>query len=295
VFWLIKDIFPISVNVSLTGLQNVPIRKLPAVIAEIENPQVIIWYSGEDGLTERSRCFYQDNFLNLLAYIMQERQYHVYFYYCRAWKGLKDRNVSLVAPIESFAFPSLCVPYTVIQASDFFTFLLFDREDVREERMFLNETLINEKFIWDISFNSLLNGIIFNVLLPHDSVLGGSRVLFQDSARAYSALRYIEGLWLIREIIMRTFELSTLSILYSTNPINIVCVLPSSGEIPEYMYYCPNGNVKHFRSDVSDFLLLNSLIKLGNQTVNIYFWGFEYMCGRCTRPYEFTPEDTLLV
>ncbi len=70
------------------------LRKVAAnILATVDSPNIIIWYSGEDGLTKRSKEFYETNLNSILKQLYiplnKRKPYSLFLYDLSAWRGLK--------------------------------------------------------------------------------------------------------------------------------------------------------------------------------------------------------------
>jgi hypothetical protein len=286
-FYCVQNLKSIPTVSVFVKKQTGSIRHIPQSITEerITNPQIIIWFSGEDGLTIRCNDFYQRNFIVRLSRAQAEGglggPFALYLYDLSAWAGLCNRELFL---LRRRLGPVVLGPnQQVIYSADFWRFL----SHVQEQEAELFRFVCTRPFVWRASADKRDNHLTLGDVAPWLNWLGAD-VMTKDTAKSYSVIQYLEGLYLIREVIYRQLALE------KTPEVNIVFVLPSSG-FAEYRYYCPERNTEAFSQDVRAFLVCAPLIRETDIHINIYFYGFEYSCAGTTRPYTRVLADDELV
>jgi hypothetical protein len=107
-------------------------------------------------------------------------------------------------------------------------------------------------------------------------------IAFYDTAKAYSALQYVEGIWLASEIILR-------NLVAGKRKIKLFFLLPK-GEID---YYRSNKKTPDdsFQQDLCNFLELILDENNGDVQVQLSFQEFEYCAMGTTRPYVRVKSD----
>ena len=280
----------------IKGEQRLYLQNIPGLLNKenITYPQCVIWYGGQCGLTERTRDFYKENFFDPLEKEPNNMDFTIWLYDLHAWKGLCDASVSVAKTyckaIEKYATQDK--KYIAKPANEFF--LALGNATPNEKEFFIE--VLKRAFVWNISSKFKTKGIkCNNIDLPRWL---GDVILRKDTMEVYSALQYIEGLWLVREIVKNQIHTAPKKL------INIVYILPG-GDNPEASYYIDKGNPEDvFAADVKHLLEIDATIKVQETRVQIYFYGFNYsppieMCGilKCAganRPWVYFQGDVLI-
>jgi len=279
---------PIVKGVSFCAADGSPALKgkIQKILSQTDNPQIIVWFSGEDGLSIRGVDFYNKNLIKRLE--QKRLTYNLYLYDLYAWVGLKGDAQRLFAcnPILKNTPKNPLVSF--LYSANFFLGLF----DARDKDFFASifQTL-ERKFIFDCSQKYIqmdplkyLNKRSFlDIGSKIESVpefLMQTENAAKDTGLLYSALQYLEGLWLTREIV-RT------NIFRGNRSINIIFLLPKG----ESTYYRPsNGNSEYFRSDLEYFLRTDlRILQLADLNITVCFKEFEYSANGTSRPYVWVP------
>lgn len=258
-----------EINVKvIEAIPDSSISDIPQILLskKIANPQCIIKYGGQDGLTVRSRDFYKNNFFKIISYLFKAKPYTIWSQDLYAWKGLSDPFVSL----ESATCKAIdnTLPddphYLILHSSSFFKSL--KNFTPAEENLFIN--ILQRNFLWKWSDKFEPKGITGkNIKLPEWL---GETLLQKDTMQLQGALQYLEILWLMREVVREQISLSNL------HTVNIALILPG-GKEPEIAYYLDNTHnpTDLFALDIQKLLATDGNPEMG-KTVNIYFFGFLY-------------------
>lgn len=272
------------------------------------NPQMIVWYSGEDGLTKRCFDFYQSQLINkLYSGENKNKDWCLYLYDLWAWRGLKCSLDVLLDQKQGMRW--LDEHSEVIPSGTFFASLLHNDSFMAAFfKKIMDDTLKEgpRAFIFDKSktypdnhqsFIGLFKG--YNQgsscsLLAHPAFLypktgtGG----FKDTAKSYSALQYLEGLWLAIQMIQQNVN-------NGIRNIQLFFILPTG----ETDYYRPMNNNQEQNPFCDD---LKKLVKWYygkvHPRVDIHFLEFDYTHQyryfnqkerKTKRPYKLVETDTL--
>lgn len=282
----------------IDGSQRLYLKNVPELLqkVDISNPQCILWYSGQYGLTVRSRDFYEKNFITPMNILFNEKTYSIWLYDLFAWRGFYDPSVSLKNSICKSVYSAIAQYERCVGKSSNEFFLALHKANSAEKDFVIN-ILETRQFVWDGSEKFKPRGIsCYNIDLP--SWLGG-KFLRKDTMEMYSALQYIEGLWLAREIVQEA-----MSNKLNNNLVNIVFLLPGDDE-PEASYYIAKNNPNEvFASDIKLLVQCSDNLRIKEIDVNIYFYGFNYcppieICGilklkRSHCPWVFFHGDELV-
>jgi len=240
---------------SADGLRKV-INKLRTTA---QQPTLVIWYSGEDGLTRRSYDFYTDNFGNT------DFCKRVICYELSAWKALKD-------PRTDARTTTINIPYT-FPSCRFFSWL----EQLSPIEAGCVAQILQRNFIWkkSSSFASKPNGRTLDQIIRYPETLAPF-FKNKDTALIYSALQYLEGLFLCVTLIKQ-------------GSTNIIFILPD-GENDYYLSQRPAST--EFCDDLA--MLLPATQTIPNAPVNVRFQEFTYNSNGCKRPYLPCTSDTIM-
>ena len=121
------------------------------ILKEITNPNIIVWYSGEDGLTTRSKEFYDKNLITPLKQVntspQNRRPFQLYLYDLNGWNVLKDQEESRSIALESVIQDCKYHNTQSIASKDFFQWLC----TLHKEQISAISSMLNRPFIWKIS------------------------------------------------------------------------------------------------------------------------------------------------
>lgn len=220
----------------------------------LENPHVVLWYSGESGLTAEGAQFYNTEILSRLTTPGKFLLYDL-----AAWESLRKKKVATdvksrtAQTIERSAHDRI----TPIHSADFFSYL--KKEDRAPVIQHINQVILKKHELYTNSESRKTNGILIKEKLPHATL---SAIQDLDTAHAYSALQYLEGLFLINQIISSAPSAS-----------NVVFLLPND----EYKYY----TAPDLAQDIKTVLQTDSL----QHSVNVQFMCFKFGSSISERPY----------
>lgn len=285
------------VTVTTVGKTGKSITNNLSTLDQMNQPNIITWYSGEDGLTKRSAHFYQ-KLCNGLENLAQKNKkttqwtYRLYLYDLWAWRYLRKQKSALTEPdySGSILFNNRQSKklknerWQLLFSSDFFSWLA----SLTNAESTLFKKILDRPGPWDLSkkllFNKIVqpNGISIKTSFLKDlTFLSKASQLENDTAEVYSALQYLEGLYLALDIATKAMQKN------SETPISIILLLPAG----EADYYLLNDNGKSFGQDLSNLLMMQkNVIK---QPLKIIFIPFTYQ-GPCTkRPYTLVKSDSL--
>ncbi|MFA6527222.1 MAG: hypothetical protein WCT20_02245 [Candidatus Babeliales bacterium] len=263
----------------IDGSQRLYLKNVPELLHKVDlvNPQCILWYSGQYGLTKRSRDFYENNFITPMVVAFDKQVYGVWLYDLYAWAGLRDASIPLSSAVFKPMYPIIArYKKCTGKASNEF-FMALHAANQAEQGLILN-ILETRHFVWNGSEGFEARGIsCYAIDLP--PWLGG-KFLSKDTMEVYSALQYIESLWLVREIVRKKIISDD-----AKNPVNVVFLLPG-GEESESNYYIDKSNPNEvYAQDIKGLIECDENLKLEHDVeVNVYFYGFNYsppieICG----------------
>lgn len=264
------------------------------ILEEINNPTIVVWYSGEDGLTKRSKDFYEKNLITPLKQVntslCNRKPFQLYLYDLNAWNILKGQDQSkLSVPLESIITDCYCGYYNVqlLSSKGFFQWLY----TLNKEQINVTCNMLKRSFIWKKSNEYCNNKIILNQDPLYKKTLSDvidikdypdkfkQYFAAKDNAYVYSALQYLEAFFITQKL-FQSEDFSKRSIVF---------LLPGD----EYTYYTDttNKSCTALQEDLNDFLKVSLLNT--SQQFQLYFYGFKYSHNGCTRPYLKTKSDSL--
>lgn len=221
----------------------------------MKDPQVYLWYIGCNGFRTESASFYKDL---LTAFL--ERKIKCNLYDLTAWGAFKETRFRLeqsnknVERINSLALGCL----QAIKSSDFFLWLKNENNTKTSE--YLKSTVLVRKEIFKPSESredtKVTLGEVFNRNCPVFE-----KEYDRNSAKAYSAVQYIEGYYLIQKAVETRLDQEI---------INIVFALPND----EWKFYAKEEGC--FANDIHELLQATFGDKLKGKRVNIFFSCFKY-------------------
>lgn len=253
-------------NVNYT---QVTAKMLAQEIAKINNPQVIFWYIGAYGLREDGVKYYRKDLTKLLGSSATCQLYDL-----TAWAPFSSKesdnsiqsfnqNADL---INQFAIPQI----QCIKSCDFFNWLIRSKEIEKKE---LQKILQKRSFIYRASESYTDNqrtiGEIFKWQCPPLADL-----YEQKSSKCYSAIQYMEGIYLVKSLTKKALEKDP-----DSKEINLVFALPND----EDRYYRDQDN--SFAEDIKALLQEDFGNQLKNKKVNVTFLTFGYTNQPSSRPY----------
>ncbi len=235
------------------------------LIGKYKMPEVIFWYIGANGFRQPGVAYYREDF-QMIANLGNESRCSLYD--LSAWGGLRKKQVSLdsvnpnVTRINDFgikwirAFPS----------SEFFSWL--KTPQTAEIGQYLKETVFKRQWIFDRSKEvETVNINIGEVFEENCPLL--EPFYKNDCAKMYSALQYIEGLYLIDKVVDEALA-------SGRTEIDLIIALPNN----EWQYYLDDN--QSFEEDIRAILRMK---KIETLQLNIEFCFFKYGKKTSFRPY----------
>lgn len=280
-----------SVKVTRGKTKKISLKTLitKKIIPTINNPHVVVWYSGEDGLTERSFIFYDRNLIRQLknqrdALNKKNQNPRFYLYDLSAWKGLRDAETSFdtqynMAPVLERI--NNAQSFDELYAADFFAFIDSCDEQVAQ---CISDIMLKREFIWQISAqNNQRTHKLNNYQLASSSYrpIALEKFLSTDTFLLYSALQYLEGIYLSLLFIKKNRG--------SLDNLNIVFAL-QRGESDYYFDEQDIGS-NSFQEDLIKLLSLEAELSDTQGNVNIYFFEFDYNSPGTNAPYNMLSDD----
>ena len=254
--------------------------RLIDAIRKINNPQVIFWYIGVYGFREQGKNYYRKD----LTKILQTSEADCYLYDLTAWlpfspKGSDGAIDSLnqnAELINRFAIPRI----KCLKSCDYFNWLISCQPG---QIMTILKRILKRPFIYKISesFPPSIKSIgdIFKRQCP---LL--EDMYEQTASKCYSALQYLEGIYLIQTLVKEAIEKDPFS-----NEINVVFALPNK----EYLYFRDETN--SLVEDVKDTLDEKCKEMLKGKKINLQFCCFRYGDGEGNRPYNAGAKNTEMI
>lgn len=262
------------------------------ILEEIPNPNIVVWYSGEDGLTVRSKDFYEKNLIVPLKQVnispQSRKTFQLCLYDLGAWNILKkDRQSERAAPLEVIIKNQKYCNTKPVSSEDFFQWL----SNLKKQHVNTICDVLKHSFIWRISseycdkqiklnrnpsYNKTLSEVIDIKDYPNEFQ---KYFIAKDNAYIYSALQYLEAFFITQK----------LSQSKSSDPCNIVFLLPGD----EYTYYTDKTDISCTALQEDLNLFFTAFSYDAPQRISIYFYGFRYLHNGCQRPYLKINDDKL--
>ncbi len=251
-------------------------------IQPLDNPQLIVWGIGEQGLPARGAQFYQQNVLQPL----RERfgsDYRCFFYDLSAWRGLRDKSVDLrthqFCTNQSLQTQNTST-ITALPSCSFFQWLTEQTDSAPDQQTVLQlRKSLARPCLWQLSKTLLKSGKIkenghkLQETPLANSTIFNADLLQENTAAAYSALQYLEALYLTQKIVQQNIGLGNYSM-------DILFLLPQDKKSNELDYYNPE-NPTQFQQDLQAILPVKCFTRA--ITTNVYFKSF--VCENDKRPY----------
>lgn len=285
---IVEYLFPdltVVFKKNLLFKQNSNCPNMFAEIAKLANPQVILWYIGPQGFKEEGANFCRDRVRNMLKL---PNKPECYLYDLTAWGAFAEIERTInevnanVNVINDFAIERLrCFPSQDILQS-------MQKEENGKIVKYVQDIVSQRSFIFKASENQdPVNKTVLEVFNGCCPMLNGycpilqgrekvkTEILKLDAAKAYSAVQYIEGLYLVERMIKECLR-------KGLPEINIVFALPEN----EWKYY--QDSSQSFFADLAVFLKERFGKVLLGKTVNVMFYTFScppkryYLAGNKT-------------
>lgn len=233
--------------------------------------QIIVWYSGVNGLNKESVCFYREKIFNP---IKTKVKCTFWLLDLCAWKAFtypgfdisnKDENIQKISFFKSTFLE-------VIYSSEIFHRMnaLKSKKKNRFLEKVLEKKSIYRKSSYFKNSNIILNDIFkngFNFL---------SKIKSMDSNKAYSAIQYLEIFFIIEKILSRSTKKN----------VKLIFLLPND----EIEFYFLENN--RFNKDLKCFLNLYGFKNKFN-SLKIEFISFEFGKKLIHRPYS-NPRNSMI-
>lgn len=236
-------------------------------INHVANSHIFLWYIGSHGLKEAGVQFYKEK---IKAILISPQTLSCNLVDFSSWGAFTNPRAKITAQhccvekINRFQIEKLkCIP-----ASKIFQEIINTKQESINN--YFKKRLVEMEWLFENSHSFKESTIkirdIFNQNCP---IFEGIYDL--DANRCYSAVQYIEGCFLISEIVKNNLD--------QQHPINVVFALPND----EAKYY--RGDSSSFEKDIS--FLLNEQFgeRLDGREVTINFFNFEYGTETFHRPY----------
>lgn len=264
---IVMDYIPPQVAVAYK--KNLSREQLVDAIGRVENPQVVLFYIGEYGFREEGVNYYKKDIKKIMQ---QKNQASCCLYDLTAWGALKDPTKRVgdfnpnVAVINDFALPRI----TSLPSSRFFFWLQAERD--AKIISYMNETILKRDFIKEKSKGRAETAIIVAQLF-NQTVPALEAISLEDCNTQYSTLQYVEGLFLVDQLVAKTLA-------NAAGCINIVFALPND----EWKYYEDQNN--SFAADIAFMIERRYGRKAANLQINVMFYTFKWgLDPTRSRPY----------
>jgi hypothetical protein len=257
----LKNITPIDVNIEFQS--NLSREGLLKKVQQLGRSQVIFWYIGENGIAGETVNYYS-KYISALS-----NRSVCWLYDLTAWRALKSKERSLtttnpnVEVINGHNLPNC----RALPSSDFFRWI--QQENNPEVNSYIKDVVLKNPFVVQASKNYQYNRSIGEVFETNCPIL--EEQYGEDAGKIYSALQYIEAIYLIERLVK--VELQNL-----TQAITIVFALPND----ESKYY--QNKEGSFAKDLTHLLREKLGTGLCGKTISIKFYAFKYLKTK-DRPY----------
>lgn len=155
---------------------------------------VVVWYIGEAGITQDGASFYRDSIFgpSRTAHGSESPEFHLYD--LAAWQALRNKNCSIdqTSKVASTVNKSDRAGYRAILSSDFFNYL---KQVKNEEEVQHIHRILQNSDLHTPSLGRNPNNRTIGEVLPFESL---APIHTMDTAHAYSALQYLEGIYLVK-------------------------------------------------------------------------------------------------
>jgi hypothetical protein len=245
-------------------------KQLAEEIRQVVNPQVIFWYMGVYGLREQGVRYYRKDLTKILKLSTATCQ----LYDLTAWAPFNSKNSEGTLQdfnknadlINQFAITRI----GCLKSCDFFDWLMKVEKGGKMEKL---KKIFQRPFIYQLSqsFSQTVRtiGTIFKDRCPVIEEL-----YERDASTCYSALQYIEGIYLVQTLVKKALLQEP-----DSKEVNLVFALPNN----EYCYYQDEEN--SLAQDVKAILQDECGDLLSSKRVNVMFYNFEFGKGGFNRPY----------
>jgi hypothetical protein len=227
---------------------------------ERRNPQMIAWYVGESGITKNGAQFYQDSIFNKFKSVQSPHKF--YLYDLVAWQGLRNKTCSVQAKskiaehINTLNNPHYCS----IHSSDFLQDIMNETDEATIK--YIQDHILRNPHLYIHSVDRRITGIKLKEVLPARAL---EPIHDLDTAHTYSALQYLEGIFLTKKVANLT---------------------PEERE-QDIVFFLPNDEYKYYVSEQMEGDL-NNLLKgkiPADKLINATFYCFKFGSSIQERPY----------
>lgn len=238
-------------------------------IAKFAGPiDVICWYEGKNGLPAEGASFMESRIL--IPLLSQKTDVRISLYSLKAWKftawNLKASLESKIPKSQSVINRINQTAIEWIDSADFFTYCAHVKEGPLYQ--LVKDNLPKKAWLLNLSKKYPSNGLSIQDLFEQDTYLLDC---FKDmpAARAYACMQYLEGFYLIRELVAKGIQ-------------------DCKTEI-QIGFLLPNDEGKYYQNDFEEFVIqmleLEFEEALANINVKIIFSFFQYGNRVELRPY----------
>lgn len=248
-----------------------PLNLIVSEVNKIHNsPHLVLWYIGPEGLKKEGVKFYKDNILNPV--LSQNENARFCLVDLTAWGAFKkeNRSINLSSSCSSVIddFPGGRI--SCIKSSQ-----LLNKIQCPEDEEIANHfrLALRRDFLQNLSKKFPHIGVqLGNIFSESNSI--AKEWGFLDVAKAYSMIQYLEGCFLVDEIVSKA------AAVHECSEIEIVFILPND----EYKYYQDESNF--FQRDI-EFLISRRCrhVDISQFNISVHFYSFQYGSDQKMRPY----------
>jgi len=261
----------VSCNIEVEFIESLPFEKIVSEFGNLNNPQIIIWYIGHKGLKKNCVEYYNDNII--LPIIKKNIESTFWLIDLTAWNAFKNISGSINKK------SSVCTTLENFQQNNLIKYLT--AAEIFNKMKSISSSNIIEYFQQALSRDFIVNssksfspiGVTVKDLMENNCPIV-SNFYDWDVSNAYSVFQYLEGCFIIKEIISRFIKNN------SSNNYTMVFLLPND----ELKYY--KDDQESFKKDL-DFFLSQSFNVFDelNFPINIKFYSFTFGDQMDQRPY----------
>lgn len=256
-----------SPALTISYKENLSEVELLSRIREIPNAQIIFWYIGAYGLKEDGVNFYKDKIGEILNYSNDASCWLLDF---TAWGAFQNPKAKIssthrcVDQINQFNLAKL----KCISAATLFN----EMQNIREEGLltYFRNHVVSRASVGEASQQFKESGIKIGQIFDQNCPIF-EQIYDTDCSKSYSIVQYVEGCFIINEIIKNIFD--------KQDTINLVFALPND----EAKYYQDSEN--NFIKDLEVFLKYNFGDRLNHKSIHVHFLNFRYGNEIYHRPY----------
>lgn len=235
----------------------------------LANPQVITWFLGRKGLRKDWFLYCRDSLIYTVREIAKSCTF--FLYDLRNWANLKstsiDKTMSTGSKVVKRINSLSCSDIICLDSARYFQFL---KECNSSEMVaYVNEVVWKREFIWLKSSSFSSSGVSLEDSLGRSPLMEAIKGV--DVNNAYSGLQYMEGYFLVQEVLKRSASTDF-------GELNLVFLLPND----EYRYY--DDESKSFEKDVREMLMKQEDLP-SNGKIRIIFIPFQWGESLNERPY----------